>query len=285
MFVLVCNGAIFEAFGFCCRHRHHAEVSIGHAGPIRWSINDKSIGAARVCVDTCRRMSLELISDVADCLRSNWIERVILHALIANARTDSNLDLGHRLLTAFYEQRKISLITGCVENDRFSHLESASVLEHKRQLFLLAFFKIYFDVAVSSIDSLDFVRRRTEHRIQRCVAGVQLQRHQTRLSFQTVRRNNFERDPVFLVTGYWEDLGAAILIFLYDPTNRFRTKRVELRVIQRCSDRYRSLRRRTYIRHGNRRRCWRTLIRCLLCCWSRSRRWCRRRILSWFRWE
>jgi hypothetical protein len=88
-----------------------------------------------------------------------------------------------------------------VENERFPHLEPAGVFEHKRELFLLACSKIYIDIAVSRIDTFDFVRRRTEHCIQRRVAGVQLQRHHARLSSQSFMRDQFEWDPVFLVTG------------------------------------------------------------------------------------
>src|SRR5688572_17979280 len=181
MLVLVCNRAEFEAFGFFGRHCHHSEVSVCHAGPISRAIYKKSIRAARVGVNPGRRVSFEVVSNKAHSLRSNRIERVILHALIADARTDRDLDLRYRLFTALYEKREIVFITLGVKDNRLPDLESVRV-EHKRDLFLLACSKIYLDVTVSRIDTFDAVSRRTEHRIQRCVAGVQLQRHEARLT-------------------------------------------------------------------------------------------------------
>src|ERR1051326_1138247 len=128
---------------------------------------------------------------------------------------------------------------------------------------------IHYDVAVR-IDSLNLVGAGTQRSIERSVARLQLKWDHAWLALQSLRRDQFERFLITPATGDRVDLLLTfiVLIDLNYPTDRFRSERIKLHVVEWCLDRDCSLRCGAHIRRCCSRWRWCCVIgaRGLLCC-------------------
>src|SRR5919205_3771347 len=115
------------------------------------------------------------------------------HSLIANTRTNRELDLRNRLLATLHEQRQICFVTVAIEDELLPDLCATAVFKDKRELFLLFFTEVYIDVTTCLIDAFNFVRRRSKSCVQRLITGLQLKRHHAWLTIQSFRRDQLER--------------------------------------------------------------------------------------------
>ncbi len=130
--MFVRNRSIFKAFGPLARDRDHCEVSITNAGPIYWTIEYEFIRTTAIAIDPCRLMTLKVVVHISNRFGRNRVERVVTHALVADAWTNRELYLRHCLFAAFYRNCKSGVVTVTVKNNSLPDLNSIRVLEDKR---------------------------------------------------------------------------------------------------------------------------------------------------------
>ena len=82
-------------------------------------------------------MAFQFSVDISDRFGLYGVERVMGHALIANAGTNRQLDLRYRFVATLHQQLQIRLVVIGVKDDLLSHLNSVRVFEYKREFFLL----------------------------------------------------------------------------------------------------------------------------------------------------
>src|SRR5262249_32131094 len=100
--VLISRGPVLETFHFRARHRHHREVSIPGAGPINCAIQYQPVRTVFVSIDSCRRMTFDLVVYISYPFRRDRVEGVVTDSLIADAWTNRKFYLRYCLVATFY---------------------------------------------------------------------------------------------------------------------------------------------------------------------------------------